>query len=212
MIDYDSKAKKVFLALIVTSVLLFSFNYLLGSIRFEQLIAEEIPLVGLIFVIHIIHFWKWIPKKLFIPGILLLLLGLLKAKYMFLATPFLLLGLIQKEKREGLKFRGDTIPVLFFCVLLGLGWFFTGLQLEPTHQELEEIQTLIKMSEDQNVPIYNHWDKGWYFVYLGYDTKYRASWPNPDWNNLQKPFFVYNDKKEMPCGKIQGLKNSYLCD
>jgi hypothetical protein len=212
LIDYDSKAKKVFLALIVISVLLYSFPYLLGSIRFENFIAEEIPLVGLIFVIHIIHFLKWIPKKVLIPATLLLGLGVLKSKYMFLATPFLLLGLIQKEKTIGLKFRGDIIPTTFFVFLLGIGWFVTGLQLEPSHQELEEIQTLIKMSEDSNIPIYNHWESGWYFIYLGYNTKYKASWPNPDWNNLDRPFFVYNKKEKMPCGAVQGLKNSYLCD
>lgn len=212
LIDYDNTPKKAVLWLGIMTCFLIILPYLFGSIRFTNLIAEEIPLVGLIFVLHILHFWKWIPKKLFVPGLLLLILGAVKAKYMFLATPFLLLGLIQKEKKEGLYFRGDLIPTTFFVILLGVGWFFTGLQLEPSYQELSEIQTLIDLSEDENIPIYNEWDSGWYFVYLGYDTNFKASWPNPDWNSIVGKHFVYSKKREMPCGVVQGLDHSYLCN
>ena len=173
--------------------------------------GEEIPLVGLVFILHIFHFWRKIPQPFFYYGILLLLVGALKAKYMFLATPFLLMGLIQKEKSVGLQIRGTKIPIMLFVVIFGISFVFMAQSFYPQQSDLREISNLIELSADQNLPLYNDWSSGWFFTYLGFETNYKASPPSPDWNSLSKPFFAYSSVEELPCSKIPKTRFSYFC-
>jgi len=193
-----------------------SFNYLPIFLNPNtKVVAEEIPLVGLIFIIHIIHFWKYIPKKILPYSLAIIGLGLLKSKYMFLATPLLIIGLIKKEKKEGITIYSkrkkvkETIPVMFFVIILGLGWMVTGTQLAPTTQNLQDMNQAIIIAQDQNMILLNDWDYGWQLEYLGYHTKYKISYPNPDYNNYQKPFVAYTNKK-LDCNKIS--KKIFICE
>lgn len=209
LIDYNTKTKKIVLGIGVIGILLVSFNYLLISFRIENIVGEELPLVAIVFILHIVHFYKYIPKKVLVPGILLLGLGLIKAKYMFLATPFLLLGLIQKEKTQGIIIKKEKFEVLLAVVILIPALFIIGLSVEPSHSDLQEIENIIDLADENNLKVYNEWSYGWMFIYKGYDTNFKSSWPNPDWNNLNRPFYAYS-KEELPCEKLQG-KRSYYC-
>lgn len=186
-----------------------SLFYLIQSFNpTTEVVAEEIPIVGLIFIIHIIHFWKRIPNQIKIYSICLIGLGLLKSKYMFLATPFLLMGLIDKDNKEGLTIRNKTFPVLFFVIILGFGWIVTGIQLAPNHSDLIEMKEAINLAEDMNFPLFNSWGYGWQFRYLGYNTIYAVSPPEPDWNNLSRPYIAYSNKK-LDCEQIN--KKTFIC-
>lgn len=140
-------------------------------------------------------------------GILLLLLGVLKSKYMFLAVPLLLMGLMAKEDQKPLAFKREIfgvkeIPVMFVCLMLGVGWFFMGLNMYPTQSDLEEMKSAIKLSKDNNVILYNDWGDGWILVSLGYNTEYKSSYPNPDWNKLQRPFIAWSKTEILDCNKV----------
>jgi hypothetical protein len=198
-------------------VLLFNkVSYLMGS--FTQgigvnAVSEEIPLVGLVFILHILHFYKKIPFPVIFYGWFLLLLGALKSKYMFLAVLPLIMGLLWKELNEkGLsipKMGIEKIPVLAFCALLGIGWFFMGLNMYPKQTDLNEMQSAINLANELNVHLYNDWGDGWMLVSLGYDTNYKISYPNPDWNNLSRPFVAWSKEEILGCNKV--TKKTQLC-
>lgn len=183
-----------------------SFNILVST---EKVIAEEIPFVGLIFIFHIVHFVKRVPKELFLYSLLILGIGLLKSKYIFLSVPFIVLGLMEKENSEGLILRGDKIPLIPVCCLCLIGLVFMSPFLYPTQLDLKEMQDTIKISKDLNIPLYNSWGEGWIFTYLGIETKYKISYPDPDWNNLSKPFVAYSKNIDLNCTKIN--THSFNC-
>ena len=206
------KYKQVLIILIFFAFFFLQWNYIVHSFDLTTWVSEEIPLLGLVFVLHLLHFWKKIPQPFTIYGIGLLVMGAIKAKYMFLATPFLLMALIKKEKSGGLFF-GKTrlkLHVPLFCVVFAVGLIFMDVTAYPQQSDLDEMRTLIQTSHDTNVPLYNEWDSGWIFEYLGFDTSYKMYYPNPDWNKLSKPFLAYSTKDlDINCSKIS--KNSYLC-
>lgn len=198
----------VYLVGLVLVGFLLVFPYLLHS--FSQgigvnAVSEEIPLVGLVFVLHILHYWRKIPYPFTVYGVLLLGLGCLKAKYMFLATPFLIAGLFDKYLREGLhipKLGIHNIPLIPVAVFLLVGWVVMVQFAYPTLSDMSEMKQAIDMHEQTGIPFYNDWGDGWAFVSLGFDTNYKISYPNPDWNNLEKPFLAYTKEELFGCLKL----------
>ena len=177
---------------------LFSFTQLVTQPN--NLIAEEIPIIGLIFIIHIITFIKFTPKKYLPYTIILLVIGLIKVKYIFLCVPFLILGLLEKDKLKGIYFRGDKIPLLPIAVLGIIGLTIMTPFLYPTQNDYLEMQQTIKIANDLNLPIKNDWGDGWTFISLGYPTPYKISSGNaPDFNS--KPFVAYTNQ-DLNCDKV----------
>jgi hypothetical protein len=176
----------------------------------SKLISEEIPLVGLVFILHVLHFYKNIPLKLKLYGWLLLFFGAVKSKYMFLAVPLLLMGLMNKEDSEPLQVRGYKIPVLLIVLFLSVGWFVMAQNMYPTSKDISEMNQAINLAKLNGVPLYNDWGDGWTFVSLGYDTNYKISFPNPDWNNLQRPFVGWSKIDLLDCNKV--TKRIQYCD
>jgi len=178
-----------------------------------QLIGENIPLLGLVFVLHILHFYKRIPQPFLVYGLCLLVVGALKTKFMFLAVPFLLMGLLDKELKEGLsipKLKIERIPVLAFCVLFSVGWVFMGVSAYPTGPDVQEMKEAIKLSEDLNIPLYNDWGDGWMLISLGYDANYYMSPPQPDFNTLKRPFVAWSIEEIVGCERIS--KRTQQCN
>jgi hypothetical protein len=195
---------------ILGSQLLHKVGYAFGS--FTQgigvnAVSEEIPLVGLVFVLHVLHFYKKIPFPITWYGIFLILLGALKSKYMFLAVLPLLMGLLFKELESGLNLKKELfgikeIPVLYCCFILMVGWFLMGLNMYPTQVDLNEMKQAIDIAVTEQLPLYNDWGEGWTFVSLGFDSNYKISPPNPDWNSLDRPFVAYSKTKILDCNAI----------
>lgn len=179
----------------------------------ENAVAEEIPLVGIVFVLHIIHFWKKIPQPFTFYGIILLVMGLVKSKYMFLATPLLLIPVLDKHLKEGLsipKIGLNKIPLVGFSMFLLVGWVVMIQFTYPLKSDIDEMKFAIDYSTDNNLPLYNDWGDGWTFEYLGFETKYKVSYPNPDWNNLDKPFVAYTKQDLLGCDKL--AKKTQQCN
>ena len=207
------KIQQVLWILLIGTYSILNYNFLLSSFtNLNQIVAEEMPLLGLIFIIHIISFYKYVPRKYLIPTIALIGLGLIKMKYMFIATPFLILGLIQKEKNGGIEIKGSRIPIIFIILILGFGWVITSVNLFPTQSDLKEIKELIELSEDQNIPMYNDFGNGWLITFMGKETDYKIGYPEPDYNNLPRPFYAYSSKKleKHDCVKLN--KKTYFCE
>ena len=132
----------------------------------------------------------------------LVVIGTLKSKYMFLATPFLLMALIKKEKVEGLIFNNKKLPVKMFVVIFGIGWMISGVNLAPTQMDLQEMNKAIQLAKDNNMVLLNDWGNGWAFQYLDYNTNYKSSYPNPDYNNYPRPFVAYTIEKIPLCERV----------
>lgn len=205
---------RIIVFLLLTLIFLIFFGgYIISSFNIlfsiEKVVAEEVPLVGLIFILHIVHFVKRVPKELFLYSLLILGVGLLKSKYIFLSVPFLVLGLMKKEELEGLIIRGDKIPLIPVCCLCLIGLVIMSAFLYPTQTDLTEMKEDIALSKELGIPLYNSWGEGWTFVYLGYDTNYKISYPDPDWNNLVPPYIAYSKTVDLNCEKINTY--SYKC-
>jgi len=190
-------------------------GYVLGSFNFNPLtwVSEEIPLVGLVFILHILHFYKKIPLPLKYYGWFLLVLGALKSKYMFLAVLPLVFGLLAKELESGLSLKMEMfgikeIPVLYVCLILMVGWVVMGLSMYPTQSDLNEMKRAVSYSLDTNQQLYNDWGDGWMLVSLGYDTNFKSSFPNPDWNSLPRPFVAWSKEKIVGC-VLKGKRTQY---
>jgi hypothetical protein len=211
LFKYPVWVKYLLVIAILGAVLLSQSSYAVHSITQglgSNAVSEEIPFVGLVFILHILHFWRKIPMPLTFYGILLLLLGVLKSKYMFLAVPLLIMGLMSKEDKQPLSFKREIfgikkIPVFYVCFILGIGWFFMGLNMYPTQGDLNEMKSTIQLAKDHNVQLYNDWGDGWTFESLGYNTNYKSSPPNPDWNNLPRPFIAWSKEKIIGCTEIK---------
>lgn len=209
IVDKNPLYSKIVWVGIILVVFATQFSYITHSFANPTLwVAEEIPFVGLIFILHLLHFWKKIPHPFTFYGISLLAIGILKAKYMFLVTPFLLMSVIQKEKTEGLWIKDLKIEPLIFCAIFFVGFLLMGTTLFPTQQDIQEIDSLIELSNQNGFPIYNDWGNGWLITFRGYDTNYKISPPDPDWNNLVKPYYVYSSVKKN-CEKLG--KKTYFC-
>jgi hypothetical protein len=203
--------KALFLVGLATGIIIFhkyaisSFVMLVNSPG--NLIAEEIPLVGIVFVIHLVTFIYFVPKKLLPYSILLLVIGLIKAKYIFLVTPFLILGLMLKHREKPINIRGDKIPLFAISVFCLFGLVLSSLFLFPLQSDVKEIDEAIQLSYDLNFPIKNDWGDGWIFVWRGYETPYKISNGNvADFNDSD---FVGYTKKELPCKKIN--TRTFIC-
>ena len=188
--------------------ILFSFTQLFTN---QSLVAEEIPLIGIIFVLHIVHLYKYVPKNFYWWNILLIGIGIVKSKYMFLSIPFLAMGVIRKDKEQGLIVRGNRIPLIPVCLYLLIGFCLMGMNMFPTLGDVSEVDYIISRAEANEIPIYNDWGEGWLFEWRGYNTPYKVSIPQPDWNKLETPFYAYTKfPEDLPvCERL--TKYTYFC-
>ena len=170
-------------------------------------VSEQLPLVGIIFVLHIIHLYKFIPQKFYTFGVLIIFVGLVQAKFMFLCLPFLILGVVAKELKEGLWIRNHKLPLVAFSLYILIAFSFSAINFFPTQSDIREIETVSTQSD----PVYNDWGEGWLFEYLGFQTDYKKFFPQPDWNSLERPYYAYTKFPDELSGCVQVNTHSYYC-
>jgi len=170
------------------------------------LVSEEMVASGVPWIAFLIPFVFDIPKRFKLPALVLLAMGFFKAKVMLFAVPWLALGIVEAdEKFKTKRWWPNLIAVgLVFCCAFSFMAYFTA----PTTQDFDSIKEAIQLSKDTNLPLYNDWDYGWWFWYNGYETKYKISFPNPDWNKLPKPYIAYTDLN-LPCEQLK--EKVFIC-
>lgn len=209
MLDLPLTKRNIILTILIIVGVISQWTYIIRSFNLTNMIGEEIPLVGLIFLLHIIHLWKKAPEQLRNYNLFLICLGALKSKYMFLATPILCIGVLDKQLKENIVIRGYEIPVLYICLILSIGFVFMGCSMYPTQSDISELKQAIQLSKDFNYPLYNDWGDGWMLTSLGYETKYKIYPPQPDFNNLPRPFIAWSTEKIEGC-TLKG-KRTQIC-
>ena len=188
----------------------FFWDSILQLILFpNDLVSENMPFVGLVFILHIISFYKYVDKKFFGYSLFLIFLGLFNLKYVFLASILLGVGLVNKELKNGLQTKQGRIPLIPIAFLCLIGLTITSLYLFPTQSDIKEIDFAIQYAKDNNLPLYNDWGVGWLIESRGYSTIYKISRPQPDWNNLERPFVAYSKRELFSCNKIDS--STWLC-
>jgi len=171
------------------------FTYALnGSIFSNQPIMEEMPIVGATPTIFLWPFLNKTPKGWLLPTLFLFIVGMIKVKYMFLAVPFLAMGLLViNNANKDLKILGkfkwpDLVLMSLVCsIAFGVMIFYS----EPTQEQLNLVELAIKESQDKNLPLYNDWSTGWWFESKGFDTNYKSSYPEPDYNSINEEYIAF---------------------
>lgn len=133
--------------------------------------------------------------EVFLPlGLLVgFLFVLLQGKFVFVLIPFVLLGIVRfvsliEQKGHSMNL---LIPLSFFMLFcMNVAFFYA----EPSVEQMFLVKDSVKMAEDNNLQLYNDWSYGYWVNYYNYDTNFRGSFPDPDYNLLQKPFFALSDK------------------
>jgi hypothetical protein len=175
------------------------FNSELIGFLVPTLVSESVfgfGLLDLFLLVVFLPFCLWFrDKELFFPlGLVVgLILVLLQGKLVVLLIPFVLLGIVRfivlvEEKGHSLNL---LIPLSFFMLFcMNISFFYA----EPSVEQMVFVQDSVKTAKDHNLPLYNDWSYGYWLNYYRQDTNYRGSFPNPDYNNLQKSFIALSDQ------------------
>ncbi len=179
-----------FLLVLSIPIFLIKFNmligYLLNNFTNANPISEEVIGAGMIPMMFLFPAILDIPKKWKLTGWVLFVIGFIKIKYMLFAIPFLALGMVKfEEKYSNIKHFPNLI---YIAITFSVVFSFMGLWTAPTLEQFDNIDNAFLLAEDLNVPIYNDWSYGWWIKYLGHDTNFVSSYPDPDYNNLSRPY------------------------
>ncbi|MEO5350116.1 MAG: hypothetical protein H7836_10775 [Magnetococcus sp. YQC-3] len=185
-------------------------NYFVQWLNPELAIAEEQTGAGIIPVMFV--FWasfRW-PKNMVFPLATWtsFIIGFLKIKYMLFAVPLLMLNFIKFEEEMKPKFKHwpnlIVVGLVFACAFNIFGFYSA-----PTQSDFQVIKQGIILSEANELPLYNDWGIGWWVEFSGKDTNYKACYPNPDWNNLSRPYIALT-KEKLACEKVSASQSTQL--
>jgi len=203
----------LYLLLITVPIFLIKFNmligYLLNNFTNANPIAEEVVGAGMIPMMFLFPAILDIPKKWKLTGWGLFVIGFIKIKYMLFAIPFLALGMVKfEEKYSNIKHFPNLI---YIAITFSVVFSFMGLWTAPTLEQFDNIDNAFLLAEDLNVPIYNDWSYGWWIKYLGHDTNFVSSYPDPDYNNLSRPYVAISSK-DLNCEIVlDGRPAVFIC-
>jgi hypothetical protein len=149
-------------------------------------IAEFVPFVGItVIFMYCLGFIK-AHKKMELIMVFALILN--QSKFIFLAPFFFPISIIKscewidsKTKKQELK--GFIYKfVIGFSILLVIGYSVLSYEYPPTQGNAELVKFSVQYQKDSNLPLYNDWSLGWHTQFYGYQTKFKGSLPNPDYN------------------------------
>jgi hypothetical protein len=69
------------------------------------------------------------------------------------------------------------------------------------------------LAMDNNIVLLNDWSLGWVIINEGYNTPYKSSIPQPDYNNSPSPAYLFINKLtkiNKQCEKVSESPNYYL--
>jgi len=191
-------------------VVYFEWNALILPFRSSEVMESRLfsaffDLFGLILVVPFIfrckNWWIW-----FSFGVALIFVAI-QGKFVAFLLPFFIIGLgnawLILEKRGFSAFN-----VLLVCFFLIIGWNVAIFMQQPTSIEWGKISEVIQLQKDTNYPLYNDWSFGYWLIHKGYDTNFKGGFPNPDYNQLQKPFVALT-QEELPCKKVSEYTNYF---
>ena len=162
----------------------------------------------------VINFWFLLPFLFFIPllsgnlkwfGLLAMFGWMWNAKLFILLLPFVALAISEFFHRVELtetsniyvcfleKHLNYVFIIAFFCLI---GWNIAFVLQLPNQNDWIAVETAVKLSEDNNLPLYNDWSYGYWFWSKGIKTR-----NNPgdqfDLNYVGKG--VYLTEKDLNC-------------
>jgi len=215
MLGFSSIILFVFWLLPSTLIFFTSFiGYLQASFS-SNMVAENQPGAAIIFLAFFVPFLLDIPKRWKVLGFVSFLVAVLIPKFALFCLPFVALGLvnmIDKVEKEDkyIKVRRHLPNFTLFCLIMCFLFAYIGFSAVPSSEQLQQDKEAIQLAQDLNINLYNDWDYGWHLTYLGYNTTYRAGYPNPDYNNLQKPYIALTtqDLNHLKCLTIKQVRQT----
>ena len=183
----------VFLLISFTAIILMPESLTMLSPNFG--VDELMPIIGIIsigfLIFGAIKLFK--KKETSISTLLLVLQG-----RFYIFVPFLwslsVVNLIQfVESKSKYKNVFKNIMIVWcFIGLLGLGYITTFYAPSPDDIILAELSA--HKALDTNTILLNDWGLGWVIINSGYDTNYKAMYPQPDYNNFVAPAYLFKNK------------------
>lgn len=178
LLRYDKKNKmhKIGLILLFFILGIVLWTQVSGLITqmFQSPSAEQMSGLGIFFVIPFIIVWDKIPKNIQTTAAVFTIMGLIHAKYMFLAVPWLATGIVvwlsQQSKRS------QTILKWLFIVVFIVSTVFAYFSLFPTPANNDIANHAISAQQGHlltdagngiKAPLYWNYDYKWLMVYKG---------------------------------------------
>jgi hypothetical protein len=165
--------------------------------------AEQAPGLGIIFIIPFLLFWKKMPKNLQIISAIFIIIGLIHAKYMFLAVPWLTVGFLNWINENKKHF---NLIVLGFLLINLVSVGFLVYSLFPTQDDVNLADTAISTAKDTN--LYWSYDYKWLMYAKGIPFQYTDG---PNFQDLNKPFYaIIRQDDNLNCPVIASAENQPL--
>jgi len=163
-------------------------------------VAEMFPLLGLTTIFLL--FLAWIKplhkKEMFVATILATLQG----RFIFLIPIIYAPSLMSSLDYLNSKKKVNVYLFVGIYAIVGiLAFSILTLDYFPEQNTFDIVLESISLAEDNNLLLYNDWEIGYLIRNQKYYTTYRGSPPNPDYNNLEKPFLALT-KQKSECEKI----------
>jgi len=202
---------------VFVSVFLFwdkGLSFLVPTLVLEsRFLGGFLGLFGLIFVVPFFFCKRF--KRFWFCFVLLLGLVAFQGKLVMLLMPFLVLSIGQllvfiQQKQYDIK---NVLVIVFIFIIC---WNIVFLQLQPTNNDWKIVNKAVEIQKDTNFVIHNDFGFGYWLLFANGNTKWYGGFPNPDYNNLQKPFIAVT-QEELNCPKIDSYEtwakkaNLFIC-
>ena len=184
--------------------------YLFVRLNVSENMVYNFALFG---VLPIFFLFVFKNKRIGLSTIILLVFCFFNTQFIILLLPFVLIGVCHAfEMLEAKKAwqQINLLKILSIICLLGFG--FMVLVQSPTQSDWLAVNKSIELAKDNNVPLYNDWETGYWVLFNGWDTDSFGGGKNPDYFDLDRPF-VGLTKKHLDCSVVfEESYNVYLCE
>ncbi len=203
--------------LLIPISLFLLFNYydtIINSLIPNQLVKENSIFLGLTYLFFYAPF-IYLSKNISFPHqklfFILVLLGVLNAKFFVLALPLLALSLVKvfKEKDEQLNFVMVSMA-LIVCVVFSISFLpIDSIKYAPKFYEHQAVKDLVFYSNLNNKETVNDWEFGHMVWFYGGKTKHHSGFNNSFEIEKQTNAIVLT-RHEMSCPAIKQYENNLL--
>lgn len=178
----ENKTHKIIAFLTLASLGIY-FYFIYNQIYiFSSVNGETLPVIGFIFLLPLIIFWKQVPKNIQPLSAFFICIGIIQFKFAYFAVPWLATGLTNYLNKNE-KQKKIIVATLFLLILIYTFLLFPNQF--PTQQDEALADQAIKYSKSNQLPLYWSYDYKWLMVNKNkpmIDTNFSA---HTDWN---RPF------------------------
>jgi hypothetical protein len=153
-----------------------------GSISPRLNVSENLPLIGLIYMVGLFPAFVLMLPELIVPSAVLLFFGLMSSKFMPMLVPFLAVAMAKGFDKLEFKHVNLRYAFLFIPIVLLANAVYQMPTMPPNATEVGAVEFALLQADGNR--ICNDWDTGsWIQFYSGNDLQYERihGIPNPNY-------------------------------